>query len=253
MAQAETEGARVGKRGGGTMEVCAPDAPARPLVVVVSGSSGAGKSSHVAALATALSSAGSPALTLHFDDFTDVPDLPGGDVIGWLDRGADPGEWRTPAMEEALQHLLVRPDQHTSGVAAILVEEPFGRSRPPFDVEADLSLHLRLAPQIALARRLLRDLVPSGESLDEAGVGRLRHHLTRFVAEGDALYAAVETAALSGADLVLDARSELTTVTRLALAAVHRSLGTAPRDQRLRPSSSSGRAEGLVPEPPRLP
>jgi uridine kinase len=204
------------------------DSPARPLVIVVSGSSGAGKSSLVAALASALRSEGSSARTLHFDDFTDVPDLPGGDLLGWLGRGADPREWRTPAMERALRDLLGARDEPRPGRGAVLVEEPFGRSRPPFDVEADLSVHLRLPPQIALARRLLREFVPPRGSLDEAAVGRLHHHLARFVAEGDALYEAVETAALAGADLVLDARAEQGAVTRLALEAVRLRLEVRP-------------------------
>jgi len=205
--------------------------PRRPLVVVVSGSSGAGKSSLVAALATALRTGGHPAATLHFDDFTDVPDLPGGDLVGWLARGATPAEWRTPAMDAALADLLAGdagPGSAAPGV--VLVEEPFGRARPPFDVAADLSVHLRLPPQVALARRLLRELVPAQGSLDEAGVARLRHHLDRFVAEGNALYEAVEAVALAGADLVLDGLQDQRTVTEQALSAATARLRQRPAD-----------------------
>ena len=181
----------------------APDI--RPLVVVVSGRSGAGKSSLVAALAEAAERSGRAAATLHFDDFARDLRLSSRDVTAWLARGADPRELRTVELERALEVLVDPRHEDRDRVDVVLVEEPFGRARPPFDAVADVALHLRLPPAAALARRVLRDFVPEGSGLDPTGVARLRRHLTGYLGWGQDLYDAVDAAALPAADVVLDA------------------------------------------------
>ena len=110
------------------------------FVISVSGTSGSGKSTLVRGLARDLeATSGLRVGTVFFDDYATVSQLPEKDLPGWLDRGADPGEWRTDQLVVDLRSLLAGdaitpPVGEQVGPADIVVlEEPFGRARPPCD------------------------------------------------------------------------------------------------------------------------
>lgn len=195
------------------------------LVVVVSGTSGAGKSTLVQGLAGRLGQRGLRTETLHFDDFTSEADLPGGDVRAWLTRGAPPDEWRTPALERRLIDLAQGAGSAGRGpTKVVLVEEPFGRSRTVVDRLTDLAIHLELPLHTALARRLLRQFVPSTGGLDDVATGELRNYLSRYLCVGIEFYEAIEAAAAGSADAILDAAEDPADLVEQAVAAVVRRL-----------------------------
>ena len=173
-----------------------------PLVVSVSGTSGAGKTTLVRSIAEALNTCipGS-AITLMFDDYASDDDLPEDDLGGWLERGGDPEEWLTPRFAEELRGHGLQP---SPAPAVIVIEEPFGRARNPIGRQIDLALHIQLDLNVALARRLLREFVSGEGAMDAEEVERLHGYLTVYLAAGAAVYAHIERLASDSSDIVLD-------------------------------------------------
>jgi len=132
-----------------------------------------------------------------------VSQLPG-DLADWLDRGANPDEWRT----ERLVTELVTRINGAGPDTVILVEEPFGRARTPMRNLLDLAIHIDLPLGISLARRLLRDFVPESGELDEPGTDRLRDYLAQYLRGGGAAYQVIDQMARETSDVILDGLSD---------------------------------------------
>lgn len=175
--------------------------PGPPLVVGVSGTSGAGKTTLIRGLASALAEAGYRVGCLHFDDYSATSEVPE-DLPRWVQRGADPDEWRT---DQFIDDLLAYVHGSSEvALTVLLVEEPFGRARTPIGSLVDLALHLHLPLGVSLARRLLRDFVPDLSGPRPSGADRLRTYLDRYVAGGGAAYEAIDEMARRTSDVVLD-------------------------------------------------
>jgi uridine kinase len=89
----------------------------------------------------------------------------------WIAEGADPAAWKVPKLTEDLLELRQgRPIRHsvtklvTIPTPIIVVEEPFGRSRPELRALIDFVAVLDTPLEVALARRLLRELRSSENS-----------------------------------------------------------------------------------------
>jgi uridine kinase len=174
-----------------------------PFVVAVSGTSAAGKSTVIDGIASAVVLSGRRTVALHFDDYADSAQTPG-DLVGWLERGADPDEWRTDRLEVDLVARMNQSEPHT----LIIVEEPFGRARTPMRNLLDLAIHIDLPLGISLARRLVRDFVPQLGGLDEQGADRLRDYLAQYLRGGGAAYRAIDQMAREASDVVLDGSAD---------------------------------------------
>ena len=194
-----------------------------PLVVAVSGTSGAGKSSLVAGLGDAFNARGVVAVSMHFDDFAVLADLPA-DLEGWLARGGDPDAWRTDQMVAELRRLLSGIDATTADratrVQLVIVEEPFGRARSAIGPLIDLAVHIDLPLHVALARRLARDFVPPAGGMDDATTERLRGYLNSYLGGGAASYQHIDRLAAASADLVLDGDQGLAALIQQSVDAV---------------------------------
>ncbi|GJD51396.1 hypothetical protein OPKNFCMD_4150 [Methylobacterium crusticola] len=210
-----------------------PAPPFPVLVVAVSGVSGAGKSTLVGALADRLGAA-----RLHFDAYLTLGNDPAA-IAAWLAGGVDPDRIETPGLVADLARLRAARDAGPAGVGqdagppggagpggVVLLEEPFGRARRALAPMIDLSVHLDLPPEVALARRLLRAI--------EAGAGApglvrdLEAQLRAFLGGGRDVYAAADRAARAGADLVLDALAPPPALVARVVAAVRRRRGDDP-------------------------
>ena len=88
----------------------------KPIVIAISGASGAGKTSLVKALAEFLQCP-----RLHFDDYVDDNTYPK-DMALWLKQGCDVSQIRTPKFSQAIKEI--------NSNSFIIIEEPFGRQRP---------------------------------------------------------------------------------------------------------------------------
>ena len=179
-----------------------------PFVVAVSGTSGAGKSTLVRGLTEAWRAANTVAVSVMFDDFAAVSDLPEADLSGWLARGGDPDEWRTDQMAQELRRLKLDSQAQAAtaecGVELVFIEEPFGRARGSIGPMVDLGLHIHLPLNVALARRLVRDLVPSAGAMDPSATEELRSYLMTYLKHGAAAYQLIDALAAAAADVVLD-------------------------------------------------
>ena len=170
-----------------------------PLVVAVSGTSGAGKSTLVEGIASALALSGRHAVALHFDDYAEVSQLPE-DLADWLERGANPDDWRTKRLVTDLATRIDGAGPDT----VIVVEEPFGRARTPMRSLFDLVIHIDLPLWISLARRLLRDFVPESGDLGEPGTDQLRDYLAQYLRGGGAAYQAIDQMTRETSDVIFD-------------------------------------------------
>ena len=173
-----------------------------PFVVAVSGTSGAGKSTLVQGLAATFTGTGRPVVCLHFDHY--APSFPE-DVASWVRRGADPNEWRTERLVDA---LVARRGETSEPRTLILLEEPFGRARTAMQPLVDLAVHIDLPLGDSLARRLLRDFVPEAGETTRRDLDRLRTYLHQYVDGGGAAYEAIDDLARQSSDVVLDGRCD---------------------------------------------
>lgn len=178
------------------------------LVVAISGTSGAGKTSLVQKVTEQLDDA----ISLHFDDYEAVSKYPT-DFAQWVSEGADPNKWETPQLLTDLSALR-RGNSVISPVSGeilqpaqfIIVEEPFGRERAGIDSLVDLAVCIDLPLEIALARRLLRDAewCLREKNADYLSI-YLKEYLTNYLTNGlREMYAIVNTKVLESCELSLD-------------------------------------------------
>lgn len=194
----------------------------RAFVIAVCGTSGAGKTRLVEETVWLLGDA----VALHFDDYRAVSEYPA-DLDAWLQEGADPDAWRTPRMAADLMALRAgRAVAAPAGLGTlvprrfVVVEDPFGRARREMAPGIDFSAYLELPMEIALARKLRRDLAQAARELGAQGALDRAETFFREYLEGRGRdgYLAGNQRARASCDLVLDA---LRPVEELARAIVH--------------------------------
>lgn len=188
------------------------------FVLVIAGTSGAGKTSLVRKTAELLGAAAS----LHFDDYRAVSRYPP-DLAAWVAAGADPDEWRTPQLAADLRALRQGQPVSLPGDRGTLqpqpylvVEDPFGRARREMAPSIDFVVYLDLPIDVAMARKLRREV--NGTARDDglqAALDCLNEFLTGFL-EGSwrELYLAANRSARESCDLVLDGMRPLEDLAR---------------------------------------
>lgn len=186
-------------------------------IIAVSAVSGGGKTTLVKRTADFLRGT-----ALFFDDYASVSEYPT-DIKKWVEDGADVNEWKTPQFAQDLAALrrgdsIVSPIDGASILPSefIVIEEPMGRNRAEMASLIDFVAVIDTPLEIALARRLLRDLGPiSVEDIEKAtkeqlaeGVVKiityLNDYLSGYLDAGRDLYIAVQERAKENCDLVLD-------------------------------------------------
>jgi uridine kinase len=178
------------------------------FVIAICGTSGAGKTRLVEQTVWQLGDA----VALHFDDYRSVSHYPA-DLGAWLEGGADLDAWRTPQMAADLTALragraVVAPGQtrRLEPRRFIVVEDPFGRARREMAAGIDFSAYLDLPMEIALARKLRRDLAAAARELGAQGaLARVSLFFEEYLeGRGREAYLAGNERARESCDLVLD-------------------------------------------------
>ena len=186
-------------------------------IIAVSAVSGGGKTTLVKSTADLLEGT-----ALFFDDYASVSEYPP-DIKKWVEDGADVNEWKTPQFAQDLTALrrgdsIISPIDGASILPSefIVIEEPMGRERAEMATLIDFVAVIDTPLEIALTRRLLRDLGPiSVENIEKATkkqlaegfvqiVTYLKGYLSGYLDAGRDLYIAVQEQAKENCDLVID-------------------------------------------------
>jgi uridine kinase len=177
-------------------------------VIVIGGTSGAGKTSLVRKTAAVLGDA----VCLHFDDYRSVSVYPP-DLGDWVASGADPNEWRTPQFAADLEALRLGQAvtlPNGQGIAepkpCVVVEDPFGRARQEMAPIIDFVAYVDLPLEVAMMRKLRREVNGAArDSGSQAALDTLNQFLAEFV-DGPLreAYLAANKSARESCDLVVD-------------------------------------------------
>lgn len=137
-------------------------------IIGISGISGAGKSTLVKSLSKKLQ-----ATSIFWDEFDEISTSPT-DYVAWYKRGGDYNEFNYEALAKVLASLkkgnctkhpvtenILEPTEY------IIVDAPLGKAHKQTSQFIDYFIHLDTPLDIALARRLQRDIRTQGLSLDD--------------------------------------------------------------------------------------
>ena len=169
-----------------------------PFIIAINAVSGGGKT----ALARLLASSLPKAALFCFDEFDESNVYPA-DFYEWTRRGADLLEFDCPGMAAAVEEVI----NHRSA-KYIVLDYPFGRDHPRFQSRIDLSVFVDTPLDVAMARRILRDMCGKSGTPAEEELRRLREDLDYYIRK--ARYAYLDTYRhRDTSDLVLDGWTSL--------------------------------------------
>lgn len=200
------------------------------FVIAISGSSGSGKTSLVQKVTSLLEDA----VSLYFDDYAAVSTYPS-NFSEWIREGADPNQWKTPQLLEDLQMLrrgeaisLPGNKGMVKSASFIVMEEPFGRERAGMNELIDFVVCIDLPLEVALARRLLRDIEWClSERNAEYLALYLKEYLTGYLGGATReMYLEVNTRVLRNCDLALDGIKSIDELADEIVVALKTKLGT---------------------------
>ena len=204
----------------------------RPIVVCICGTLAAGKTT----LLRSLSQKFDGAALLLFDEYEQFGQWPE-DFGQWIAEGCDPGEVANPRLRADLQSLrsgsaICHPiDEHIiDSSSIILLEDPFGRTRPDNTGLMDLVVFVDLPWDLSVARMTQRalglDHLPSEGALRDvskddliARIELARTWLSAYVARRE-MYTTLSEPVRATADVVLDGTKSAAQVLEEALAAI---------------------------------
>jgi uridine kinase len=189
-----------------------------PLIVSVCGAPGSGKSALIGSAVAALGDADS----LHaFEEYSHISDFPS-DIPRWLAAGANPNEWRSDKLVKDLAQLhsgrdvtLPAGNRVVKAARTVLIEDFFGRKRTALAPFLTSVVYVNVPLEIALARRLLRD-INRGPFKDDSQKARdyVASFCGRYLGELRELYVIANRYAAEDADLILDGMKPTDLLTR---------------------------------------
>ena len=172
----------------------------KPYVLAINAVSGGGKT----ALTKLLHETLPRSVLFSFDEFDDTNVHPE-DMIEWFARGGNLEEFKCPAMKAAVD-ALIQAGTHPQ----IILDYPFGRDHSLFRDLIDLSIWIETPPDVAMARRIIRDLGRTPDLSPQDELQRLKEELSHYLLKARPVYLD-ETHRIT-ADLVLDGTMPLETL-----------------------------------------
>jgi uridine kinase len=132
-----------------------------PHIISICGLPGSGKSTLISNAVASLVDADRFNSFEEYSRFSNFPT----DIRKWLDAGADPDRWHSDRLIQDLgsiragrDFILPHGDRTVRAARFVLVEDFFGRRRTLIGPFFDVVVHITITPEIALARRLIRDI-----------------------------------------------------------------------------------------------
>jgi len=176
-----------------------------PFVIGISSVSGGGKTATARMLAELLQNA----ITLCFDDYDDSNIHPE-NRQAWLKEGGDYNAWKTPTLTKDLQALKtgnpitsVLDGSLISPARFIIFDAPLGREHCDSGRFIDFMVFIDTPLDIAMARRVLRDLSDKDLKADDT-LKNLEENLSSYLNEGRPIYLHFENHVKQTSDLILD-------------------------------------------------
>ena len=127
--------------------------------------------------------------------------------------GADYNVWKTPGLTRDLQSLttgnqITSPVDGSAIQAAkyIVFDAPLGRAHADTGRFIDFMVFIDTPLDIAMARRLLRDITSPSEQCAEDSIKSLKANLSSYLKGGQSLYLELEKQIKRNCDMVLDGR-----------------------------------------------
>ena len=190
------------------------------MVIGISAISGGGKTALTLRVAELLGNA----VTIHFDDYDDSTIHPE-NMREWFNAGADYNAWEPPVFTEHLRSLKAGGSVlSVDGGAAIgpakyvVVDAPLGRAQSESGMLIDFMVYVDTPLDVAMARRILRDLERTRDQDVSEYLADLRSDLVGYLNGAREIYAHKQVAETS--DLVLDGQLSLDELAKAVLAGV---------------------------------
>jgi uridine kinase len=174
--------------------------------ITISGCSGAGKTALTDALAQTLDNM----LVIKFDEIDALQDWEG-KYADWLARGADYEEFKLDRMKTHVAALI-----NAAPTRYVIFDYPYGRRHSAFCDLIDLAVFVDTPLDVAMARRLLRDLPDDPAAMHNWIKAELQGYLVR----ARTVYLHYVGQMKNGCDLVVDGTRPLDALVAEVLAAV---------------------------------
>ena len=178
----------------------------RVTVVGVSAVGGGGKTEVTRRLAKVLGDA----VALHFDDYDDTNVHPG-DLQRWSADGANYDAYQTPVFSRHLQALkagqsICYPiEGRTVGPSRYVVADaPLGRAHSDSGRFIDLMVFIDTPLDVAMARRVLRDIGLAAQSTADEALEHVKGELSGYEGRARPIYEHFQKRMRAGADLIVD-------------------------------------------------
>ena len=175
-------------------------------VIGISAVGGGGKTEVTRRLAAALGDA----VTLHFDDYDDTNVHPA-EYQRWFADGADYDAWQTPVFSSHLQALRAgRSISHPStGIPVgparyVVADAPLGRAHSDSGQFIDLMIFIDTPLDVAMARRILRNIEQAGRSTADEALGQVKNELSGYEVRARPIYERFQERMRANADLIVN-------------------------------------------------
>ena len=196
--------------------------PNSTFIIAISGPSGAGKSTLVRNLINRFGNATSLGIDNYPDD--DYPP-----AVEWIERGANPDEFKTPQFFADVRSLkegnsITHPhtEEEVKPPAYLIIEEPFGKSRSALGPLIDFHVEVDIPLEVSLARRLLRIIGdPSQDEKQDETYAFIKQHLEWYLNRGRDFYMAVQKNARKDIDLTIDGTLPADSIAQLVFDTIH--------------------------------
>ena len=178
----------------------------RATVIGISAVSGGGKTAVTRRLAEVLGDA----VALHFDDYDDTNVHPD-DLQRWFADGADYEAYQTPFFSRHLQALKAGQSirypvegKYVGPSRYVVADAPLGRTHSESGKSIDLMVFIDTPLDIAMARRILRDIERGDPSTADDTLMRVKGELSGYEGAARPIYENFQERLRAVSDLIVD-------------------------------------------------